>query len=46
MENKVKYIFITGLPKSGKTTLIKKIVSLYKSETVGFYTEEILDTKN
>ncbi|MEM5820670.1 MAG: nucleoside-triphosphatase [Candidatus Aenigmatarchaeota archaeon] len=37
-------IFISGLPRSGKTTLIKKIYELYKNKISisGFYTEEIL----
>lgn len=46
MEDKIKNIFIAGLPKSGKTTLIKKVVSLYSSKIRGFYTEEIIGQKN
>ncbi|MEM5828412.1 MAG: nucleoside-triphosphatase [Candidatus Aenigmatarchaeota archaeon] len=36
-------IFISGLPKSGKTTLIKKIYEEFKEKIKisGFYTEEI-----
>lgn len=35
-------IFVSGLPRSGKTTLIKKIVELLKDKKriSGFYTEE------
>ncbi len=37
-----KNIFITGLPGTGKTTLIRKIVSaLGQQNMTGFYTEEI-----
>lgn len=42
MENTVKNYFIVGLPKVGKTTLVKKIFDNYKDIVVGFYTEEIL----
>ncbi len=46
MEDKIRYIFITGLPKSGKKTLIKKILCIYNAEIIGFYTEEIFGKKN
>ncbi len=35
-------ILLTGLPKSGKTTLIKKIVVELKSPIAGFFTSHIL----
>ncbi|MEM5830382.1 MAG: nucleoside-triphosphatase [Candidatus Aenigmatarchaeota archaeon] len=37
-------IFVSGLPKSGKTTLIKRIYEEFKEKTKisGFFTEEIL----
>jgi len=34
-------IFITGLPKCGKTTLIKELIKFYNSSVSGFFTEEI-----
>lgn len=36
----VKNIFITGAPSSGKTTVIKKVVSKLNIPASGFYTEE------
>lgn len=36
-----KNILISGLPKSGKTTLIKKLINKLKISKGGFYTEEI-----
>ena len=42
MEDKIKNYFIVGLPKIGKTTLVKNIVNSYKDIVTGFYTEEIL----
>ena len=38
------HLFILGLPKAGKTTLIKKLVPLIKNAD-GFYTEEIREKK-
>ncbi len=35
-----KNIFLTGAPSSGKTTVIKKIISRLEHPAVGFYTEE------
>lgn len=35
-----KNIFLTGAPSSGKTTIIKKIISSLKFPANGFYTEE------
>jgi len=35
-----KNIFLTGAPSSGKTTVIKKVISLLKVPANGFYTEE------
>ncbi len=32
---------LTGLPKAGKTTLLKKVVGKLKTKAVGFYTEEM-----
>ena len=46
MDNKIKNYFITGLPKVGKTTLVKKIIDVYKNIIVGFYTEEILKSNS
>ncbi|MCK4532746.1 NTPase [bacterium] len=37
----VKNIFLTGLPCSGKTSLIKEIVKELKGKQGGFYTSEI-----
>lgn len=37
-----KNIIITGMPRSGKSTLLKKVLSGYK-EKVGFVTNEILE---
>lgn len=36
-------IFLTGKPGIGKTTVLKKIVSLLKERATGFWTEEIRD---
>ncbi|MEW6097529.1 MAG: NTPase [bacterium] len=38
----VKHILLTGKPRSGKTTLLMRIVNEIKSSCGGFYTEEIL----
>lgn len=35
-----KNIFVTGAPSSGKTTVIKKVLSTLKIPCTGFYTEE------
>ncbi len=40
-----KNILITGYPKSGKTTLIKKLIENCSKTIAGFYTEEIMNTK-
>ena len=40
---KIKNLFITGKPSSGKTTLIKEVCLPYMDKTGGFYTEEIMD---
>jgi len=40
-----KNIIITGYPKSGKTTLIKKLIENCPKTKAGFYTEEIMNTK-
>ncbi|MEW6619922.1 MAG: NTPase [bacterium] len=37
----MKHIFITGKPKSGKTTLFKELIPYLKDEG-GFYTQEVL----
>jgi nucleoside-triphosphatase len=34
-------ILFTGLPGCGKTTLIKKIISEYKGNATGFFTNEM-----
>lgn len=36
----IKNIFITGAPSSGKTTIIKKVISKLTLPATGFYTEE------
>jgi len=36
-----KFILLTGAPGSGKTTVIKKIISRLATDARGFYTEEI-----
>jgi nucleoside-triphosphatase len=42
MRNSPKNILVTGLPGSGKTTLIRKLAEkLRKYDPAGFYTEEI-----
>jgi len=47
MTEKSKNILITGLPGSGKTTLIKKLIeSLADRELSGFYTAEIRTGSN
>ena len=38
-------IFITGYPRVGKTTLIKKILEEIEKKCAGFYTEEIRNEK-
>ncbi len=38
--NTKKNIFLTGAPSSGKTTIIKKVVSRLDHPSNGFYTEE------
>jgi nucleoside-triphosphatase len=43
---KVKRILITGLPGSGKTTLIKKIAGQINSPIRGFFTSEIRKGKS
>lgn len=43
MESKIKNLFITGLPKNGKTTLIKEICKKYFGKVCGFFTEEIME---
>ncbi len=35
-----KNIFLTGAPSSGKTTVIKKVITLMPHAAAGFYTEE------
>jgi nucleoside-triphosphatase THEP1 len=35
-----KNIFLTGAPSSGKTTVIKKIITKLPYPAYGFYTEE------
>lgn len=38
-------IFLTGEPGIGKTTIIKKLVDLFKDKVIGFWTEEFRDSK-
>ena len=40
-EKKIKNIFLTGPPSSGKSTVIKKVVAKLKRNAIGFYTEEM-----
>jgi nucleoside-triphosphatase THEP1 len=40
-----KNIFIRGQPRSGKTTLIKKIVDTFPGNFRGFYTNEVRKEK-
>ena len=40
MINRKKNIFLTGAPSSGKTTIIKKVISRLDQLSNGFYTEE------
>ena len=40
-EKRVRNIFLTGPPSSGKTTVIKKVLSKLERKTTGFHTEEI-----
>jgi nucleoside-triphosphatase len=40
MEDMKKNIFLTGAPSSGKTTVIKKVISALRLPANGFYTEE------
>lgn len=37
----MKHILLTGRPRTGKTTLLKKMLEELKSPSGGFYTEEI-----
>lgn len=39
-------LFITGKPKAGKTTLIKKLYGLFPERFIGFWTEEIREKGN
>lgn len=38
-------IFITGLPRSGKTTLVREVAGRFPSVATGFYTEEVRGRK-
>jgi len=40
-EKRVRNIFLTGPPSSGKTTVIKKVLSKLERKATGFHTEEI-----
>ena len=40
-EKKERNIFLTGPPSSGKTTVIKKVLSKLERKAIGFHTEEI-----
>ena len=40
-EKRVRNIFLTGPPGSGKTTVIKKVLLKLERKATGFYTEEI-----
>ncbi|MEW5768361.1 MAG: nucleoside-triphosphatase [bacterium] len=41
----MKHILITGRPKVGKTTLLKKIIP-YLKDAGGFYTEDVCEKDN
>jgi len=40
-KERIRNIFLTGPPRSGKTTVIKKVLSELKRKATGFHTEEI-----
>lgn len=40
-KGRLRNIFLTGPPSSGKTTVIKKVLSTLQRKTTGFHTEEI-----
>ncbi|MBN1798087.1 MAG: hypothetical protein JW822_05905 [Spirochaetales bacterium] len=40
IQNQKNNIFLTGAPSSGKTTIIKKLITLLPCPAAGFYTEE------
>ena len=40
-DKRISNIFLTGPPSSGKTTVIKKVLSKLKRKATGFHTEEI-----
>lgn len=40
-EKRVRNILLTGPPSSGKTTVIKKVLSKFERKATGFHTEEI-----
>lgn len=39
-------LFLTGRPGIGKTTIIKKFVERHRDKVVGFWTEEMRDSRN
>jgi len=39
--NKVPRILLTGPPRCGKTTVIRKVVELFPGKAAGFYTREV-----
>jgi nucleoside-triphosphatase len=41
LEKRIRNIFLTGPPSSGKTTVIKEVLVRLKRRATGFYTEEI-----
>jgi len=41
LEERIRNIFLTGPPSSGKTTVIKKVLAKLKRKATGFHTEEI-----
>ena len=44
MRDTIKNILITGLPGTGKTTIIKKLADIFKEfNPLGFYTDEVLE---
>ena len=40
-EERIKNVFLTGPPSSGKTTVIKKVLAKLQRKATGFHTEEI-----
>lgn len=41
LEKRIRNIFLTGPPSSGKTTVIRKVIAQLVGKATGFYTQEI-----